>query len=223
MLTAENPQRSAPDVDRVACWREEAAALFKAERDALQESSKVLGVGIPALAAAGGVAITAGHPYALLALPFALLLLVTYLLQVYGDVAAMGGARQQLEAALEQEFRRREGGSMEGERYLSPLVYEQFVVEFRTRKDPSQWTNAVALILALLALSVFSLWWPHVPGPHATLIRILAITLTVLAAIPTVFAGLGVVTMRKHIRRALGYEPPPKQRKKRTLRHFLRA
>jgi hypothetical protein len=213
-MASEGSQRSGPDVDRVACWREETAALFKAERDALQESSKVLGVGIPALAAAGGVAISAGHSDALLALPFALLLLVTYLLQVYGDVAAMGGARQQLEVALECEFNRREGEGSGGEGYLSPLVYERFVVECRTKRDPSQWTNAVALIAALLALSIVCLWWPHVPGPHATPIRILAIVLTTLAAIPTVFAGLGVCTMRQHIRGKLGYVPSPKTSKK---------
>lgn len=190
-----------PNADHVACWREEAAALMSAERSALSESSKVLGLGVPVLTAAAGVALTAGHPEVLLALPFMLFLLVTYLLQVYGSVAAMGGARLEIERSLAKALDDRfHGAEGHGERYLPPLVYESVFAKHRTA-DWSQLVNALALTLALVAIGVVCLWWPHVHGPYSAGIRVIAITLTVLAAAATGFAGYGFLTVRKAVQR----------------------
>jgi hypothetical protein len=99
--------------------RAEAMALFTSAQAYNARNDQLVGLGLTAIAAAATLALKEDVEEVLLGVPAALMLLITYALQVDADVRVMGVARKRIEEVLERQL---------GE---SALIYQSETIPFR--------------------------------------------------------------------------------------------
>ena len=166
----------------IAARFDEAQYLFVSARSHFNRADQVLAVGATGVAAAIGIA--ASHEQfaadVLVGVPPLLLLLMTYILQAYGDVVVMETAR----ARIEQELAKTMG--------QSPLVYQRWANRRQRRTKtlgvPALWVVVVLGLAAMAIAGGFAAW--DIDGLAGELAYV-AVTLALLAT--TVLSGIDYV------------------------------
>jgi hypothetical protein len=181
---------------------DEAQYLFVSARSHFNRADQVLGIGATGVAAAIGIAASQEKFAAdvLIGVPPLLLLLLTYVLQAYGDVIVMETARARIEQELAREMRQ------------SPLIYQRWANR-RQRRTRTLGVPALSLVvvLGLVALAVvgaFAAW--DIDGLAGELAYV-AVTLALLAT--TVLSGIDYAMAERVTRENLCEWPavnPPK-------------
>jgi hypothetical protein len=119
--------------------RAEAMALFATAHDYNARNDRLVALGVPLIAAAAGLGLKEHHEEVLLAVPMALLLLMTYALQVDTDLRVIGIARRRLEQVLEIQLE------------APALIYYSCVTQFRRGRYILGIVGVQAVIIAVTA------------------------------------------------------------------------
>ena len=104
-FTAEGTRYAVNGTARTNGDASEIDGIWAADPTGVAPKKDILGPTTALLALAASVAISGGRAYLLMALPFVLSVIITYLQYLYSDLMAMGGYKR----ALEEEIERRTG------------------------------------------------------------------------------------------------------------------
>jgi hypothetical protein len=168
-------------------WQSEAHDLFRAAREALGRVDRLLGVGVTLIAAATITGLANNFPDVMLIVPSALLLLLTYVTQVYCDAIVLRAGRRQIEKVLGDQF----GHEV--------LIYETHLAKYRdARMDPSINLAAVAYgVFAAIAVvgGTYVAFWQH----HSGLVRAAFVLSTLVSTIAAVSVGAYIRTLEERV------------------------
>jgi hypothetical protein len=126
----------------VETYRAEAMSLFRANQDARGAAGRIALLILTVIGAAVAAGINAHSDLVALALPPLTLMLLSYMFQLYIDVAVTGAARSVLEQLLKDELGR------------PALIYEYAVSPVRTKEPFNASTRALNLASGLVVLAV---------------------------------------------------------------------